>query len=255
MSGIGYQEIGQYLDKKLSRDEAAQKIKFRTHAFARRQLVWFRKDKKIVWAKQKPSVKIATLLRQYFNKLITSQDPAKKFIEPVKNYIQLARKDKYQYAGRYSYPNEKGKKFDWGIHLGADANFQAGTPIRAIADGIVLIAQTFPGISKDHRNWGGLICIGHYYNEKRLISLYGHQKNILVKPWQKVKAGQKISEIAPKFTPENGWWEDSHIHFELYTGPYWGQVLKGYARPYQTIKNHPNPLNFFSNCSTGKNRS
>lgn len=51
MSGIGYREIGDYLEKKLTLDEAKQKIKFRTHAFARHQLVWFRKDKKIIWVK------------------------------------------------------------------------------------------------------------------------------------------------------------------------------------------------------------
>jgi tRNA dimethylallyltransferase len=59
MSGIGYKEIGEFLSKKTKDKkqknfllkEAAQKIKFRTHAYARRQMTWFRKDKRIKWIK------------------------------------------------------------------------------------------------------------------------------------------------------------------------------------------------------------
>jgi len=49
MSGIGYQEIGLYLKNKITLDEAVQKIKFRTHQYARRQMTWFRRDKRIRW--------------------------------------------------------------------------------------------------------------------------------------------------------------------------------------------------------------
>jgi len=51
MSGIGYKEIGEYLDEKYSLVEAVQKIKYRTHAYARRQMTWFRRDKRIKWIK------------------------------------------------------------------------------------------------------------------------------------------------------------------------------------------------------------
>jgi len=47
MSGIGYQEIGLYLKNKITLDEAVQKIKFRTHQYARRQMTWFRRDRRI----------------------------------------------------------------------------------------------------------------------------------------------------------------------------------------------------------------
>jgi len=49
MSGIGYQEIGLYLQNKTTLGEAVQKIKFRTHQYARRQMTWFRRDKRIKW--------------------------------------------------------------------------------------------------------------------------------------------------------------------------------------------------------------
>lgn len=49
LTGIGYREIGEYLEKRISLEEAMQKIKFRTHHYARRQLTWFRKDPSIHW--------------------------------------------------------------------------------------------------------------------------------------------------------------------------------------------------------------
>jgi tRNA dimethylallyltransferase len=51
MSGIGYGELNAHIDGKISFDEAVQRIKFRTHQYARRQMTWFRRDKRIHWAK------------------------------------------------------------------------------------------------------------------------------------------------------------------------------------------------------------
>ena len=49
MSGIGYREIGLYLQNKIAPEEAIQKMKFRTHQYARRQTTWFKRDKRIKW--------------------------------------------------------------------------------------------------------------------------------------------------------------------------------------------------------------
>lgn len=50
MSGLGYKQIGQYLQGKMALDEAVQQIKFETHRFARHQYAWFRlKDETIRW--------------------------------------------------------------------------------------------------------------------------------------------------------------------------------------------------------------
>jgi len=51
MSGIGYKEIGECLRGDYGLSEAVQKIKFRTHAYARRQMTWFRRDRRIKWIK------------------------------------------------------------------------------------------------------------------------------------------------------------------------------------------------------------
>jgi len=51
MSGIGYKEIISYLEDKISLDEAKELIKIHTRQYARRQMSWFRRDKKIKWIK------------------------------------------------------------------------------------------------------------------------------------------------------------------------------------------------------------
>jgi tRNA dimethylallyltransferase len=44
MSSIGYAESSAYLAGDISLDEAIQKVKWRTHAYIRRQYTWFRKQ-------------------------------------------------------------------------------------------------------------------------------------------------------------------------------------------------------------------
>ena len=49
MRTFGYKEIFQYLEGKISLDEAKQKIKLNTRHFAKRQLTWFKKEEGIIW--------------------------------------------------------------------------------------------------------------------------------------------------------------------------------------------------------------
>lgn len=51
MSGIGYKEISDYLLQKQALGKAIQKIKYRTHRYARSQESWFRRDRRIKWIK------------------------------------------------------------------------------------------------------------------------------------------------------------------------------------------------------------
>ncbi|MBA4250115.1 MAG: tRNA (adenosine(37)-N6)-dimethylallyltransferase MiaA [Chlorobiaceae bacterium] len=46
---VGYKEIIKYLENEISLDEAISLIKRNTRRFAKRQLTWFRKDKRIKW--------------------------------------------------------------------------------------------------------------------------------------------------------------------------------------------------------------
>ncbi len=47
--GLIYQPVLDYIEHKITLAEAKTKAKFTQHAFARRQMTWFRKDKRIKW--------------------------------------------------------------------------------------------------------------------------------------------------------------------------------------------------------------
>ena len=49
MQGIGYKEILMYLDGLISFDSAVEMIKQASRRYAKRQLTWFRANKKINW--------------------------------------------------------------------------------------------------------------------------------------------------------------------------------------------------------------
>ncbi len=50
MTSLGYRQVGMYLRKKISLDEAKQRIKWELHGYIRRQLTWFRKEPNISWS-------------------------------------------------------------------------------------------------------------------------------------------------------------------------------------------------------------
>lgn len=49
MSSLGYRQIGAYLRGEMPLADAVQRLKFDTHRFIRKQLVWFRPDPRIQW--------------------------------------------------------------------------------------------------------------------------------------------------------------------------------------------------------------
>ena len=49
MQGLGYKEVVEYLDGKLTKEKMIEKIKQETRRYAKRQLTWFRKNKQTIW--------------------------------------------------------------------------------------------------------------------------------------------------------------------------------------------------------------
>ncbi|GFR35562.1 hypothetical protein TCEA9_13740 [Thermobrachium celere] len=49
MQAIGYKEVFDFLEGKLSLEDTIELIKQNTRRYAKRQLTWFRKDKRIYW--------------------------------------------------------------------------------------------------------------------------------------------------------------------------------------------------------------
>ncbi len=46
---VGYKEVFDYMDGKISRDQAIEQIKIHTRQYAKRQMTWFKKDPEFVW--------------------------------------------------------------------------------------------------------------------------------------------------------------------------------------------------------------
>jgi len=46
---VGYAELFDYLDKKISLEKAVEQIKIHTRQYAKRQMTWFKKDKEMQW--------------------------------------------------------------------------------------------------------------------------------------------------------------------------------------------------------------
>ena len=49
MQGLGYKEIIEYFDNKITRDEAIEKIKMESRRYAKRQITWFKSYKNAIW--------------------------------------------------------------------------------------------------------------------------------------------------------------------------------------------------------------
>lgn len=64
LNTVGYSEIFDYFDGKLSLDEAIAAIKQNTRRFAKRQLTWFRRDEEINWFEPEEKVHIIDLINK-----------------------------------------------------------------------------------------------------------------------------------------------------------------------------------------------
>lgn len=49
MQSLGYKEVIEYFNGKLTKEQMIEKIKMETRRYAKRQLTWFRKNKEIIW--------------------------------------------------------------------------------------------------------------------------------------------------------------------------------------------------------------
>jgi tRNA dimethylallyltransferase len=70
LSGIGYRELVQVVQGTLTLTEAVPRICYRTHAFARRQYTWARRDPRLEWFSSGPDLeaRVAARVAQYLAK-------------------------------------------------------------------------------------------------------------------------------------------------------------------------------------------
>ena len=97
----------------------------------------------------------------------------------------------------------RGKRF----HRGIDICAPRGTPIRAVADGIVILSgKSMNGYS----GYGNIVIVKHKGGIK---TVYAHNKRNLVKMFESVKAGDIIAEVG-----STGRASAPHLHFEIRDG-------------------------------------
>jgi hypothetical protein len=89
------------------------------------------------------------------------------------------------------------------VHTGIDLSTPAGTPIRAVAEGRVILVGP-------QGAYGNFTCLRH----AQLVSCYAHQDEIRVTYGQLVKQGQTIGTVG-----NTGRSSGSHLHFEVRQGP------------------------------------
>ena len=62
LNTVGYKEMFEYFDGKISLSQTVEKIKINTRQYAKRQMTWFRKDKEIIWIKSGDEKKLKRLI-------------------------------------------------------------------------------------------------------------------------------------------------------------------------------------------------
>ncbi len=66
MTGLGHRQLGLYLTGKVSLEEAVALIKRDTRHYAKRQMTWFRRDKRIIWVKS--DAEAVRLTKKFFGR-------------------------------------------------------------------------------------------------------------------------------------------------------------------------------------------
>ena len=103
------------------------------------------------------------------------------------------------------------------LHNGVDIAEDMGTPVLAVADGTVIVAQS------DLNAWYGWRCdwYGHLvvleldemWQDQPIFALYGHVLNLKVEAGQTVSRGEPLAEVGLGGAATN-----PHLHFELRVG-------------------------------------
>jgi murein DD-endopeptidase MepM/ murein hydrolase activator NlpD len=139
--------------------------------------------------------------------------------ESYKNDAQFRRIYTVLWGGTYDY----GWDIGLGSHLGVDIATSAGTPVLAIADGVVDRSDTVSG-------WGSVITIKHTLADKTVIySNYAHLSRRVVSKGDTVRLGQNIGEVG-----NTGISYGNHLHFQI------------------DITNQLHPY-YYASCAKGKN--
>lgn len=145
----------------------------------------------------------------------------------IKSFIfPLLKKPRFSYK---SYGREFGALRSWGrLHAGVDLLSDAGSEVRAVADGVILHYYEFYegtyALEVDHYNF--VVRYGEVFVRNH------HKKS------GKVLSGESIAEVGRMYSGS------SMLHFEMYKGTVSGPLTQGRNRPFQRRKDLVNPTKF-----------
>lgn len=130
--------------------------------------------------------------------------------EPLHAWFErpIADEDGNPYVdATYRYGSTMGGNFQQ--HQGIEFNNPAGTPVRAIGDGVVVFAGPAEA--------GALtVAIRHYdrWQDQHVFSVYYHNTSLAVETGQNVSVGQEIAQVG-----NTGRATNDHLHLELHVAP------------------------------------
>ncbi len=67
LSGIGYREVAKYLNGEMTLSEMFRILKSETHRYAKRQLTWFKRDKRIHWIEKNDASAARAIIADFLN--------------------------------------------------------------------------------------------------------------------------------------------------------------------------------------------
>lgn len=131
------------------------------------------------------------------------------FINPTQGYI----------TSGFGY-----RSFDNSFHPGIDIANSEGTAVRAAADGVVFRAY-------QSASYGNTVMVSHRINGKLYTTVYAHLNAYRVATGEQVTQGQVIGGMG-----NTGESFGSHLHFELYAGPWTPAPHSGAINPKSYIQ-------------------
>lgn len=116
------------------------------------------------------------------------------------------------------------RSFDNSFHPGIDIANSEGTPVKAAADGVVFRAY-------QSSSYGNTVMISHQIDGKLYTTVYAHLSAYNVSTGERVTQGHVIGGMG-----NTGESFGSHLHFEIYIGPWTPPPHKGAVNPVSYIQ-------------------
>ena len=147
------------------------------------------------------------LLAQFGSSDLTALPGDPRYEQIIQSGMILRYKERREYNGE-----------DYGYHWGIDVLGPAGTDVFSVDDGIISGVVSLKDRSPSFFgvDYGNCVVVSHKYNSNKVLTLYGHLGFLgnSLREGQRVQKGEKLGEMGPGFTVENGGWPP-HLHFQV----------------------------------------